>query len=210
MQALQSYAESAHVTVRVETLPGTFAAPNQPLAYVIADAGGPAPPHPEPIAEAFVIKDSRTFDEDPRFGLIVLSEIASRALSSAVNDPGTAIDVIGRFVRLFAGWYEPCTDEEQRAVEFDRVQVPTLSLSDMFDDAFSAIARDGAGTREVALRLQKAFEALATTDDPAHREIAHRHAALALQRAELAMQFPPDLHAVRQAARFATAAPPLP
>ncbi len=32
----------------------------------------------------------RQFDEDPRFGLIVLSEIASRGLLSAVNNPGTA------------------------------------------------------------------------------------------------------------------------
>lgn len=53
------------------------------------------------IARAFLIGDERTFDDDPRFGLVVLSEIASRALSPAVNDPGTAIDIIGTFVRLF-------------------------------------------------------------------------------------------------------------
>ena len=38
----------------------------------------------------------------PVFGLCVLAENASRALSPAVNDPGTAIDVIGRGVRLLA------------------------------------------------------------------------------------------------------------
>ena len=52
------------------------------------------------VAEAFTIGAERTFDQDPRFGLCVLAEIASRALSPAVNDPGTAIDVIGRAVRL--------------------------------------------------------------------------------------------------------------
>lgn len=40
--------------------------------------------------------------EASRFGLIALSEIACRALSPAVNDPGTAIAIIGRFVRLWA------------------------------------------------------------------------------------------------------------
>lgn len=53
------------------------------------------------IAQAFLLGDVRQFDEDPRFGLIVLSEIASRALFLAVNDPGTAIVIIGTFVRLF-------------------------------------------------------------------------------------------------------------
>jgi uncharacterized membrane protein len=46
----------------------------------------------------------RYFDEDPRFGLITLSEIASRALSPAVNDPGTAIQIISSYVRLFSLW----------------------------------------------------------------------------------------------------------
>ena len=33
-----------------------------------------------------------------------MSEIASKALSPAVNDPGTAINVIGRLVRLLSTW----------------------------------------------------------------------------------------------------------
>jgi uncharacterized membrane protein len=41
-----------------------------------------------------------------RFGLITLSEIASRALSPAVNDPGTAIQIISSHVRLFSLWAE--------------------------------------------------------------------------------------------------------
>jgi uncharacterized membrane protein len=38
------------------------------------------------LRKAFVIGNMRYFHEDPRFGLITLSEIASRALSPAVND----------------------------------------------------------------------------------------------------------------------------
>ncbi|WP_305804424.1 DUF2254 family protein [Stenotrophomonas sp. YIM B06876] len=40
----------------------------------------------------------RSLDQDPRFGLLVLGEVASRALSPAINNPCTAIDVIGRAV----------------------------------------------------------------------------------------------------------------
>jgi uncharacterized membrane protein len=91
----------------VAALPGTFVAPGRALAYVTADSGVLSDIDTSQIAQTFLIRDDRIFDEDPRFGLIVLSEIASRALSPAVNDPGTAIDIIGTFVRLFARWSEP-------------------------------------------------------------------------------------------------------
>lgn len=55
----------------------------------------------EAIAATFVIGVFRVFDQDPRFGLLVPSEIASRTLSPAVNHPGTAIDFTGTLVRLF-------------------------------------------------------------------------------------------------------------
>ena len=83
-------------------------------------------------------------------------------MSPAVNDPGTAIDIIGTFVRLFALWSEPLEEGDTLSPEFDRVAVPEISLQDMFDDAFTAIARDGAGAIEVAGRLQKAFASLAS------------------------------------------------
>jgi hypothetical protein len=38
------------------------------------------------LVRAFHIGGDRVFDDDPRFGLVVLSQIAGRALSPAVND----------------------------------------------------------------------------------------------------------------------------
>lgn len=198
--ALQSQAEAAKLRVTVAALPGTFVTPERVLARVTADAGSLARFDPDAIAQAFTIGSDRKFDDDPRFGLIVLSEIASRALSPAVNDPGTAIDILGRFVRLFALWVEPLTEREMRAPRCDRVEVPALSLPDLFDDAFTAIARDGAGTVEVAGRLQKALASLAGIGHPALREAALRHSLLALSRSERAMELPEDLEVVRKRA----------
>lgn len=81
--------------------------------------------------------------------------------------------------------------------------VPELAVADMFDDAFTGIARDGAGTIEVVVWLLKALEALAASDDAAMRDNALRHARLALVRAENAMEIPEDLAAVREVAKFA-------
>jgi len=201
--ALQRFAEKSRVRITVAALPGTFSAPGRALAYVAADSGGLSDIDTSQIGKAFLIGGDRQFDEDPRFGLIVLSEIASRALSPAVNDPGTAIHIIGTFVRLFALWSEPIEEDDTRTSECDRVEVPKISLWDMFDDAFTAIARDGAGAIEVAGRLQKAFESLASIGDGAMRDVARHHARLALARAENMLSLPEDLEVVRKLAKFA-------
>lgn len=201
--ALQAYAEKLRVRITLAALPGTFAAPGRALAYVTADAGDLSDIDTSWIAKAFLIGDDRQFEEDPRFGLIVLSEIAGRALSRAVNDPGTAIYIIGVFVRLFALWSEPVEEGDTQTCECDRVEVPEISLRDMFDDAFTSIARDGAGTIEVAGRLQKALESLASIGDVAMRDAAIHHSRMALARAENVLELPEDLQVVRKLANFA-------
>jgi uncharacterized membrane protein len=201
--ALQKFAEKSQVQITVAALPGTFSAPGRALAYVTADSGDLSDIDTSQIAQAFLIGDDRTFDEDPRFGLIVLSEIASRALSPAVNDPGTAIVIIGKFIRLFTLWGEPIEEGDTRTPDCDRVKVPEISLWDMFDDAFTAIARDGAGIIEVAGRLQKAFKSLASIGDATMRDVAMHHARLALARAENVIELQEDIEVLRKLSKFA-------
>lgn len=195
--ALQEWAMREHARVHVAALPGTFAMAGRPLAWVEAAAST------EGVAAAFTVGDDRTFEDDPRFGFVVLSEIAGRALSPAVNDPGTAIDIIGTHVRLFSDWLAPAGDagEASSPSRCDRVTVPALSADDLCDDAFTAIGRDGAGTVEVAVRLQKAFAALSRLGDAEWQQAIGRHARSALARAEQAMSSPDDLAAVRAAAQ---------
>ncbi|MQM32169.1 MAG: hypothetical protein CRU78_17345, partial [Candidatus Accumulibacter phosphatis] len=202
--ALQTYAEESRARITVAALPGTFSAPGRALAYVTADSGDLSDIDARQVAQAFILGNGRQFDEDPRFGLVVLSEIASRALSPAVNDPGTAIGIIGTFVRLFSLWSEPIDEGDTPISECDRVEVPKISLRDMFDDAFTAIARDGAGTIEVAGRLQKAFASLASIGDGHMRDAAIHHSRLALARAENVLEIPEDLEVVRKLAKLAS------
>lgn len=198
MQGLQSLADEHDLRMMVETLPGTFVAPGR--AVVLLGEGQKVDEElAARIARKFVIGDDRTFEEDPRFGLIVLSEIAARALSPAVNDAGTAIVIIGRFVRLFAGWAKALDDALPEA-RHDRIIVPALDLGEMFDDAFTALARDGAGNVEAGIRLQKAFVSLSALGQADYIEQARRHARLALGRAETALTLPEDMERLRRIA----------
>lgn len=199
---LNALAEEMDTHIQILALPGTFVTPDQGLALA---HGCPEPARLDMarLASAFTVGSERLFDEDPRFGLIVLAEIAGRALSPAVNDPGTAIGILGTLVRLFVLWDEPLSGEDQanhQASPCERISASPLAVMDMFDDAFTAIARDGAGTLEVALRLQKALLAL-THGSQTMADAARRHGRLALARSELAMNLEEDKAQVRALAR---------
>ena len=195
--ALQACAEKAQGRVVVSALPGKFAAPGVVLAYISAPPGATHDFDPAQVAAAFMIGDQRRYDDDPRFGLVVLAQIAGRALSPAVNDPGTAIDVVGTLVRLLVLWATPVDRQDKTRPVNDRVEVPALATRDLLDDAFTAIARDGAASIEIGIRLQKAMHALSSTGDAALCEAASHHAALALERAESALTLPHDLDTLR-------------
>ena len=197
---LQSCAAENKLQITVCALPGTFTTPDQALARVRADDTTESLSDLSSIAGAFEIGSARAYDEDPRFALIALSEIASRALSPAVNDPGTAIGIFGSFIRMFHVWAKPLQDDEQTDVQFERVLVPELSAEDMLDDAFRAIARDGAGTVEVQVRLQKTLRAIAAMPNIALANAATEQSRAAVKRAEKAITFKKDMELIIAAA----------
>ncbi|TKB45705.1 DUF2254 domain-containing protein [Thalassotalea mangrovi] len=202
MEALQGWAKDKDKQVRVEALPGSLAAPGRPIASLLDASEECSTDELEPVRNCFAIGDERMFDYDPRFGLVVLSEISSRALSPAVNDPGTAITIIGVLVRLITLWSRPLEDEETDNLKFDRVEVGQVSVMDMFDDAFSAIARDGARNVEVLVRLQKGLGSIAAIGDKELREAAQYQARIALKRGKHALEIDEDKQQVETAAEF--------
>ena len=191
VEQLSSIANSHKGRVFLTALPGTFIDASRPLMLTIDLDEEEITSQ---LKSAFTVKSERTFEQDPRFGLIVLAEIASRALSPAVNDPGTAIDVIGRAVRILSAWAQASTTEACEDVLCPGVWVPALSIADLVDDIFTPIARDGAANIEVQIRLQKALRSLSQAGHTELRECVLNHSRLALQRAEagLTMDFEKD------------------
>jgi uncharacterized membrane protein len=196
LEALQNIAEEADIKMRLNCLPGTFLKPNQPIVY-ITDRSLDIENLTSKINDAFSIGNTRFFDNDPRFGIIALTEIASRALSPGINDPGTAIQIIGSHIRLFSKW-QSIKAKDVEEVCYDRIEVPQINIIDFFEDAFRPIARDGAGNIEVMLRLQKAFTSIMSIDDPKLQKAAIQYSELSYRRAEQVLEFKEDLELLKK------------
>lgn len=122
--------------------PGSFIHPSMPVLYL---SQGQESSISTDLLETLIVSDARSFAQDPRFCLSVMAEIACRALSPAVNDPGTAIDVIGRGVRILSTYAQNKSDEIE--VKYPSVHVAPLQNNDLLEDFFSPVARDGASMR---------------------------------------------------------------
>lgn len=146
LQQLSDFAEKHSIWLYLNVQPGAFVHLTLPLLWSRQVL---SPEQSCELRRAFTVGEQRSFDQDPRFGLSVLSEIASRALSPAVNDPGTAIDIIGRAVRLFS---QP-EETKDADTPYFRLFLRQAEVSDLFDDIFTPIARDGAALVEVHIRL---------------------------------------------------------
>jgi len=202
MSKLQKIAETLDAVITINTVPGNFATLDKPLYYIILKNTGSEIPDFKETKKAFTIGDMRYFDEDPRFGLITLSEIASRALSPAVNDPGTAIQIIGSYVRIFSLWHKSTSISNSEKNVFNRIAVPALSIPDLFEDAFRPIARDGAGNIEVMIRLQKAFNSIASIANFELKKNCLLHSLQAFERAQLKMKYKNDIIALERECLF--------
>ncbi|WP_323036341.1 DUF2254 domain-containing protein [Pararhodobacter sp.] len=169
--------------------PGQVVLHGAPLAQFSGDVSA------EALLSCFVIGESRTFEQDPAFAMTVLSEVALRALSPAVNDPGTAIDVISRLERLLWDWAH---GDGPDSVSYPLVYVPVLCAEDLVNASFDAIARDGAALYEVCAHLLDALNALAQSEEAdlavAAQALAHRaraHAQQAMRLEDDVLRLPP-------------------
>ncbi len=199
--SLSEIAEEKECDIYLSALPGSFVHPVRPLVWIDTDK---VEDLQKGVRKAFTIDDERSFDQDPRFGLVVLAEIGSRALSPAINDPGTAIDVIGRGMRLLTLWRDCPGTQSIEEVSYPRVWVRPLDTDEMFSDLYASIARDGAAMFEVQIRLQKALLALAQLGDETYKASALRVSKIALERAEAAITISEERISLREVAREIT------
>ncbi len=157
MAALDALALELKTVFSLEILPGSFAYPDRAL---ISSRESLEPSDVERLLHHIVIEPARTFDQDPSFGFILLSEISSRALSAAINDPGTVIEVLGASTRLLNEWTTSVKNAGEPVVSFPHVFVPALRDSEFLTDLYLPLIRDGAGLLELDIWTLKSLSAL--------------------------------------------------
>jgi uncharacterized membrane protein len=190
-EALNATAEKYDVRLYLTQTIGHFSFLNAPLMEVESmgdDLDWDA--LMEEIKEAVSLGDTRRYDQDPRFGLIVMSEIGSKAMSPGVNDPGTAIDVITRVGRILSEYKDETATEPETLLA--HLHVAPIDPADLLRDGFGALSRDAAGTLEVQMRLQQTLKGLMQHPDPGLQKAARELAAQELLRALQALTFEPD------------------
>jgi len=192
-EQLSDLADKQGTDIYVTTAVGAFVYAGTPIAHL----GSVDEETRKVLIDSIAIGDLRTFEQDARFGLIVMAEIASKALSPGINDAGTAIDVLGRLGRIFENY--PTEDPTPRdGPAHPRLYMPALDAADLVEDAFDPIARDGAQFVEVQLALQAALGHLAEHKDKALADAAKAAAQRAYRRAEAQMTNTDDLDRLRQ------------
>jgi len=136
--------------------------------------GGGAPIPEAELYRAIELVEERTFEQDPKYPIRLLVDIAIRALSPAINDPTTAVQAIDQIEDLLrrlgrreleAGY----AGDETGAL---RVIFPTPTWEDYLTLAFDEIRQCGATSVQVIRRLRSALFDLAETVPVAERQKA--------------------------------------
>jgi len=107
------------------------------------------------VRRAIVVGEERTFEQDPKYALRLLVDIAIKALSPAINDPTTAVqaldqisDLLLRLARrhLEVGAYPD-------ALGAPRLVVPFPTWDDFLRLSFDEIRAYGANSVQIARRM---------------------------------------------------------
>lgn len=151
---LVATAAEAGAVVQLTVRPGQFVLAGSPVARVLP---GPTDGGPDrrTINAALVIGAQRTVEQDLRFAVDQLVEIALRALSPAINDTFTALTCVnwlaGALLRLSA---DPLPQRAHRDGDGAiRVVDRYLSFTDVTDSAFDKIRQAGHDNPAVLIRL---------------------------------------------------------
>jgi uncharacterized membrane protein len=191
-------AEAQRLDGVIEFVPqvGDFVAVGETLYHLY---GGAAATDERILREAAVLGPERTLEQDATFAFRILVDIATKALSKAINDPTTAVLVIDQLHRLLRLVSKRDLGNETMADATGklRVIIRTPNWDDYVHLAFVEIRHCGAESMQVVRRLRAMGENLLTVL-PEHRHLPLRRQLDLLDRTvEKIYPFPEDLALAR-------------
>ena len=194
---LVARARSADAVIEMAPQVGDFVAKGDPLFWI---RGGRGPLDADELQQHIALGPERTTEQDPAFSFRIIVDIASKALSPAINDPTTgvlALDQLHHLLRnvgvrrLDAGLVR---DRENRP----RLVYRTPDWEDFVGLAVTEIRQFGATSIQIARRLRAMLEDLLGAVPPERQEALRRELRLLQRSAERAFDDPEDQARARQ------------
>ena len=129
------------------------------------------------LMQAIRLGTERTFEQDPKYPIRLLVDIAIKALSPAINDPTTAVQAIDQIEDLLRRLAQRDLDS---GLAMDRegvlrLVVPMPTWEDYLTLAFDEIRQFGANSLQVMRRLRAALTGLAESTTVAARAESMQH-----------------------------------
>ena len=152
------------------------------MAPLLRVYGGRRKLEEEALRKAVEIGDERTFEQDPKYAIRLIVDIAIKALSPAINDPTTAVQALDQIedllLRLGRCWLEIGHYHDERGVL--RLVIPFPTWEDFLRLALDEIRFCGATSVQVTRRMMALIKSLLTVL-PEERHAALRHWELRVQ-----------------------------
>jgi uncharacterized membrane protein len=124
------------------------------------------------LAEMVALGDERTIEQDPAFAIRVLVDVANLALSPAVNDPTTAVqvlDYLGETLRLVGTTEPPVNASQENGRPRSGVVIPVRTWEDYLTLTVNEIREYGHGGIQIMRRLRAMLEELRDEVRPEYR-----------------------------------------
>jgi uncharacterized membrane protein len=160
--ALLAAAERHDCTIVLARTVGDFVT----VGTTVIEVHGRTPPPAPHLRALLAIGRERTIEQDPAFAMRVLVDIAIKALSPAINDPTTAVQVLDHIEAFLE--VAVSTELRGRYTLVDRagvlrVVVPGRGWEDYLQLAVTEIRDYGAGSTQVCRRLRALLDGLLQT-----------------------------------------------
>jgi uncharacterized membrane protein len=198
-------ADAEDVLVRYVPRVGDHVVAGLPLAWTWR--ASPERPPPDParlrpyVVHAVRIGFERTHEQDAALGIRELADVASKALSPAINDPYTAVQAVDRLTVILTRLAtHPLGDAVVSGpTGAVRVIAPGLPFDEYVKLCCAQIRRFGCREPAVVRRLLRMLDlaGMVCEADPARREILARNVRLVLDDAERAIVQPADFDIIR-------------
>ena len=211
MASLNQWAQQYELHLHICERPGKFCEPEQALVQVFCQTSRLSEAQwqtlQKGLAKSILMSNERYYDQDPRFGLLVLSEVAQRAMSAATNDPITAMTAMHSITRVLI---DTQANETQAKQDFAQLSLAAAEEQDWIASIFAPIARDSVSNLEVNQRLLRCLGMIYRhAPEQSLRSAAQTLAADIVERSETQLSYRADQQCLQQifAREFADSLP---